>query len=310
MQFADSYFEDEVRDGFYIPGMTKRAWAAQLEILEDIDKLCQKHDIQYFAEWGTLLGAVRHRGFIPWDDDMDICMKREDYNRFCAIAKEEMPEYILMNCHNMYNGEIYWDYLTRVVNGGQIHFEEKHLKKFHGFPYVVGIDIFSMDFVAPNAEEEKKQMQMIRLIDLAIASADAGADMLDKQLCQLEGLCSVKIQRKGNVKQQLYFLMEKVFALYGESEAEKITQMPLGSENPRFQFPKSYYEQTIRLPFETTEIPVPAAYDAILRKKYGNYWRFVRRGGAHEYPFYKRQEIILEEQFGIKWPEYALKEGV
>lgn len=310
MQFADSYFEDEVRDGFYVPSMIKRAWAAQLEILEDIDNLCKRHGIQYFAEWGTLLGAVRHQGFIPWDDDMDICMKREDYNKFCAIAKEEMPNYFLVNCHNMYNGEVYWDYLTRVVNGRQMNFEESQLIKFHGFPYVVGIDIFCMDFVAPNVKEEKMQAQMICLIELAIASVDAGVDALDKMLCQVEKLCNVKIQRKGNVKQQLYFLMEKVFALYSESEAEKITQMPLGNKNPKFQFPKSYYQEIIMLPFETMEIPVPAAYDAILRKKYGNYWRLVRSGGAHEYPFYRRQELILEEKFGIKWSKYVLTEGV
>lgn len=62
----------------------KHAWAAQLEVLNDIDKACTENGIQYFAEWGTLLGAVRHHGFIPWDDDMDICMKRADYEKFCA----------------------------------------------------------------------------------------------------------------------------------------------------------------------------------------------------------------------------------
>ncbi|MDO5402264.1 MAG: LicD family protein, partial [Eubacteriales bacterium] len=72
MEFPKSYFEDEVRDGFYVPAMMKRAWAAQLQVLEDVDKVCRDNDIQYFAEWGTLLGAVRHHGFIPWDDDMDI----------------------------------------------------------------------------------------------------------------------------------------------------------------------------------------------------------------------------------------------
>ena len=93
MEFPRSYFEDEVRDGFYVHSLMKRAWAAQLEVLEDIDKVCKKHNIEYFAEWGTLLGAIRHGGFVPWDDDMDICMKREDYNKFLKVAPEEMKEY-------------------------------------------------------------------------------------------------------------------------------------------------------------------------------------------------------------------------
>ena len=92
MQFPYTYFEDEVREGFYISGIIKRAWAAQLEVLEIVDKICQKHNIRWFADCGTLLGAVRHGGYIPWDDDLDICMLRDDYIRFNEIAEQELPE--------------------------------------------------------------------------------------------------------------------------------------------------------------------------------------------------------------------------
>ena len=92
MQFPHTYFEDEIREGFYITGAMKRAWAAQLEVLEEIDKVCKKHNIRWFADCGTLLGAVRHRGYIPWDDDMDIVMKRKDYQRFLTEAVPDMAE--------------------------------------------------------------------------------------------------------------------------------------------------------------------------------------------------------------------------
>lgn len=304
MQFLQSYFEDEVRDGFYVPGLMKRAWAAQLEILEDIDKVCKKYHIQYFADWGTLLGAVRHGGFIPWDDDMDICMKRADYNQFLSVAGKELPEcYSLMNCHNKYNGEIYYEFLTRVVNGRQICFDEAHLKKFHGFPYVSGIDIFSLDFISANEEEETKRINMVDYISDVADIMDGeytGGTALEGQLCRIEELCSVKIDRKGDVKQQLYLLMEQLFSIYNEQEAEEIAMMPPGLKKDRHRFPKSYYQEVVMLPFENTKIPVPALYDAILRKKYGNYLNLVRSGGAHEYPFYKRQEVILQEETGIK----------
>ena len=90
MEFPKSYFEDEVRDGFYVPSMMKRAWAAQLEVLEDIEKICRKHNIHYQADYGTLIGAIRHGGFIPWDDDMDISMLRKDYDIFNKVALDEL----------------------------------------------------------------------------------------------------------------------------------------------------------------------------------------------------------------------------
>ena len=90
MKFDNSYFDGETREDFYIRPMIKRAWAAQMEILEEIDRICKKHGITYFAEWGTLLGTVRHKGFIPWDDDLDIGMKREDYDRFMHYAPKEL----------------------------------------------------------------------------------------------------------------------------------------------------------------------------------------------------------------------------
>ena len=76
---------------FIIEPMMKYAWAAEIEVLEVVAEICNRHNIQYFADYGTLLGAVRHKGFIPWDDDIDISMFRSDYERFLKIAPAELP---------------------------------------------------------------------------------------------------------------------------------------------------------------------------------------------------------------------------
>ena len=163
MELSKSFFEDEVRDGFYVTSDMKHAWAAQLEVLNDVDKACRENGIQYFAEWGTLLGAVRHHGFIPWDDDMDICMKRPDYNRFLQIADQIMPEgYKIFNISSDEDND---NMLTRIINGRAINFEKTHLEKFHGFPYVSGIDIFPLDFIAPNREDDDFQCELISIVN-------------------------------------------------------------------------------------------------------------------------------------------------
>ena len=70
-------------------GAQRTVQLLSLEILKTIDKVCKKHNIEYWLDFGTLLGAVRHGGFIPWDDDVDICMMAKDYEKFCAVAEQE-----------------------------------------------------------------------------------------------------------------------------------------------------------------------------------------------------------------------------
>ena len=74
----------------------KELQAVALEILLEFDKLCRNKDIPYFLDCGTVLGAVRHGGFIPWDDDIDVGMLRKDYERFLAIAQHELPEFLVL----------------------------------------------------------------------------------------------------------------------------------------------------------------------------------------------------------------------
>ena len=89
--FPPNYFQGEIRDDFYTEPMMKCAWAAEIEVLEVVAEICNRHNIQYFADYGTLLGAVRHKGFIPWDDDIENSMFRSEYERFLKIAPAELP---------------------------------------------------------------------------------------------------------------------------------------------------------------------------------------------------------------------------
>lgn len=302
MKFPYSYFEDEVKDGYYVDSLMKCCWAAQEEILDTIDRICRKHHIQYFAEWGTLLGTVRHGGFIPWDDDMDISMKRPDYNKFLKVAEVELPEgYHIMNYRN--DGD-YWDVMSRVVNTEKICFDQEFLNQFHGFPFSTGIDIFPMDFVPTSKGEAEILKNLVEDVKSTADSYGAGflpEEQFQERLDQLEVICNQKISREGDVREHLYDIVVSLYALYHEEESEEIALMPLWLEKGSCHYPKSYYAEAVRLPFDRITIPVPIAYDALLKRKYGDYMKMVRKGGSHDYPYYKAQQKYMLEQ-GASFP--------
>ena len=166
MSHEIEFFRDEVRNGFYIPTAIKQAWACILDVLKEIDDICRRHDIRYFADWGTLLGTVRHGGFIPWDDDLDICMLRDDYVRFRQVADEELPAGYAI--HDFERKDDHWLFLSRVVNSKRLCFDEDYLDTHYNFPYLACVDIFVMDYLYRDEETEKvRDKQIMELISMA-----------------------------------------------------------------------------------------------------------------------------------------------
>ena len=295
MQFPHTYFEDEIREGFYITGAMKRAWAAQLEVLEEIDKVCKKHNIRWFADCGTLLGAVRHGGYIPWDDDMDICMLRPDYIKFNQVAEQELPKsFVVLNMHKE---ELYLDYMTRVTNGHRLNFDSNYLEKYHDCPYATGIDIFVLDYIAEDEEEEKERKALATLIMAAgdeIKEDNSNIGEYEDVLKQIEELCLVEFDYTQCIRQQLFQAGEKVFSLYASKGGSHVALMPYWVYFDNHLYPAEYFDTTVMVPFETTKIPAPAAYDGVLQIEYGDYMKIVKSGGVHDYPFFTGQEERLK----------------
>lgn len=313
MLFHNSYFEDEVRDGFFVPSEIKRAWAAELEVLSEIDKICKKHKIQYFADWGTLLATVRHEGFIPWDDDLDIVMKREDYRRFMEIAQTELPEGF--SAYNFRNHDNLWLFLGRVVGKRRICFEEEHLERFHQFPYIAGVDIFVLDYVSRDEEVERKRDELaLRTIAIAdmIGEGKMHSDVREHELHKLEQICRIQIPRNLStmeMRRELYGVVELLFGWFKEEEADELTQLfPFGLKPDGFRISKKCYEQALELPYENTRIPVPIQYCEMLERKYGDYMRLVRDTGGHVYPFFEAQKKQLQAVLDFPMPEYKFSE--
>ena len=252
----------------------------ELTVLDLIDSICSKHNITYFADWGTYLGAIRHKGFVPWDDDLDICMHRNEFNKFLAVAKEELPEgYSVMSFHN---NDYSWKFIYNIVPNDHMCFTPEYLKSHYSFPYIVAIDIFIIDNISDDDSiEQSRNEQVKRLLN------EADKISLSEQ----------SEPDKFNKMRALYDEAEKLLQLENENDTERVVQkVPWGVYHNR-TYDKSDFINAVRVPFEMTSIPVPLCFNKILSSKYGNFMNIVFGGGGHNYPYYIGQKKALKEDF-------------
>jgi len=299
MEFSPDFFKRETKCGFEISEIMKRAWAAEMEILEVVINICDGNGLQYFADSGTLLGAVRHQGFIPWDDDVDLCMKREDYMKLVKILPKELPPGFAMA--GMYADTermrrmSFHPYIKIVADDQSLDFNE-YMKKFHGFPYPkVAVEIFPLDYIPRDPELKKIQSFILTLGFYALdnwKNCEKNGE-LDYFLSSIENLCATAIPRDGNAENFLWKLLDRVSSLYNEDDADELANYYYYIQDSKFCFQKDYYKDKVYLPFEQIEIAAPCGWHEVLTASYGDYMEYRIENLYHTYPFYGFMEEEL-----------------
>lgn len=300
LHFDSDYFKEETRkvgkDEFTIPAFMKHAWAAQLEMLNKVDTICRENDITYYGNWGTLLGAVRHKGYIPWDDDIDLCMFRDDLMKFCEV----IDNYNGIEIHTPFNFAEHGFHAYRVMNSTFFTVERNVYKEYHGFPFPSGLDIFNLDYVPRDKALEEEQVEAVQVCSTAAHAREwldehrEGEKGYSEQFAEyvaavnwLEKNCGVTFSQQYPDFQEIVILKEEIAGLYHFDDADYVTEMQCLGNNMNYYIPKDVFESTVRLPFENTTIPAPVGYNDILRDKYGDSYMTPRNVAAgHDYPFY------------------------
>lgn len=297
LQFDQSFFEGEIREGFYIEPMMKRAWAVEIEVLSQVAKVCDKYQIPWFATYGTLLGAVRHQGFIPWDDDIDILVKRKDYEKILKILPNELPDgYVVDSYYTAPDHEQPW---SAVMNTKHILADKEKIEQYYGCPYICGIDIYPLDYIPDDRSERELQREMFGIV-WSVARAfneHLESGELYRYVEEIEKMCGVTLHDDGTLRQQIYLLADRIAGMYGEEECRECTIMrgSWARQDPNFTFPKGWYENTIKLPFENMEVSASSMCHEELKKLFGeNYMTPIRGAQGHDYPFYRRQQEYLD----------------
>ena len=300
MNLAADFFYDEVRDGFYIPGMMKRAWGAEMRILFEIDRICKKYDIPYFISEGTLLGAVREGNFIPWDDDIDIVMLRDSFSQFSKVVEDELPEGLKFSFgrDGLQNTSIYAG-----IGIFEMKFRKEILHEFCEFPYPAIVDIFVQDDLAKDAELENARHEILKMLCVMIQNLEQGKEeekTAQKKLKAIEKLLPTHFTKEEKLLPQLYRVFHQICQEYN-GEGEEVAILPYQLFHPEAKYPKAVFRGTETLLFCGNTFPVPKDYDIVLKGSFGDYRKVVKAGGDHVYPYYKKYEKKLRAILKDNW---------
>ena len=280
--FDEAFFLEENRCGFEISSLMKRCWAAGLQTIIDMSKVCERHNIQWFAFCGTLLGGVRHHGFIPWDDDVDICMKREDYMKFLQYAPAELPSYYTVETYDEYDyneKENYvadYDGITRINTTRLPDFNPDRMKYFHGFPYPSGIDLYPLDCISDNPDEDNLMKELHRLLNyirvkikervdeehnLELLRWENLTEEVKIKISEIEEVFGQEIDRDEDILLQLDLYLDAVSSMFNASGTERLAFLRhYIYDESSFIFKRESFDRQIKIPFESGIISAPADF--------------------------------------------------
>ena len=246
---------------------------ANLKMLKEIDRICRKHQIQYMLDAGTLLGAVRHKGFIPWDDDVDLVFTRENYERFAQVVRKELPEGMeLLEPRQLQGGNAFYDFTPRIIYvNSQTHEDGEEMKFYGGGLNHLWVDLFILD----KLPENKAAAAFTRFLQTAVYGLAMG--------------------HRYRLDYSKYSLMNKIFVAALAAIGKRIPMRTIrglqrrvsvkdNKGKSRLRYYSNYQpdylyvtlneewiKETVDLPFEDTMLMAPKGWNQVLTWIYGDY---------------------------------------
>ncbi|MDO4413635.1 MAG: LicD family protein [Erysipelotrichaceae bacterium] len=281
IEVPDQFLEPEVICDYEVSKQMKEIWAIELDLFNELDRVCKKHGLSYFAGAGTLLGAIRHKGFIPWDDDMDFYMLRSDYDKLINLANEFAHPYFLQTG---YTDQAIMRTHVRIRNSNTTACSswEKQFDCNKG----VFIDIFPLDGITENKFKDKTQKALNMIYRTVMRNKQPinfKQQPLKISLKQAAINTVVTIAHRDKTKAMIRY--ENNLRKYSDKNAKMWGNRTLVFDCPKSRRPLEDWMDIIHVPFEFMEIPIPRNYDEILRQQYGNYMEFPKdktQGKLHE----------------------------
>lgn len=285
--FSEGFFKEECRCGYTISAQMKKVWAVELDLLNELARVCKKHSISFYLEGGSLLGAVRHKGIIPWDDDIDVVMFRKDYDRLCEIGANEFKHPYFFQTEQTDKGSLRGHVQLR--NSETTGILNSEFKTGRIFNQGIFLDIFPLDNVPNDPTERQEYLRCAQLLrknyqkkaNLSIYYRFRWRKNIPVMCChwlvhllyKLWPSCSFFDYEKA------YQKFECFVRSYNNVETEELVETPFYKNE--WIIKRSWFREVVYLPFEFMSMPVPVDYAKYLETLYGDYQKFVMGTSVH-----------------------------
>lgn len=269
MEFDKNFLKEEERNGYIINEKIKKVWWIQIEIVKEFARICEKNNLRWYLTGGVLIGVVRHHGFIPWDDDIDLIMPREDYNKFIDICEEELkyPYHLRTTLTEEECYQCWISICNSETTGNRSSCINK--KQNNG----IAVDILPFDGC-----EDNVLLYSIRRLPLYVVSVICNTYVNDFNQSFLARILRKVVRNFNFDYKRAYKWLEKQCTRHPWSKHNQVTHTliadPIARDIRKVIYKKEWYNSTIEMPFENTTLPVPIGYHEILTTEYGNYMEF------------------------------------
>ncbi len=245
-----------------------------LYILQEIDRICKKYKINYTLDSGTLLGAIRHGGFIPWDDDADIAMTRSNFEAFRRIVKRELSdklEFIMPN--EFKNGKVFYDFTPRIIyKPSARHKKNDKRDPYEGKLNHLWVDIFIIDKLPKSKLLQRLTLFSQKLIYLFSMGHRKKLDLKKYKGSMKIAVSVFSIIGKIISMKYLFRLQDRLSKLFYNSR--KSSTLYYSNYQPDYidiKVNKDWYEKYLNIKFEDTVLSIIDEYDSVLQLVYGDY---------------------------------------